>query len=407
MSDVLVVPPEPVSGGPDAAASNDEVAEMLGLFDLGRIDSLLRGFSEATGIASALILLDGRVVLSANWRRICTDFHRPHPEAGRRCLASDTMLASSLTSEGVARYTCLNGLTDAAAAVSIGGRHVANAFVGQFFERAPDLARFRRQAARYGFDEDDYLEAVAEVPVLPVEKIRPVLQFLTSTTEILGNMGLEVLKKDKAERRLRRTLDRLSKSVDAAVGALALTVEMRDPYTAGHQQRVADLAVAIGEKLRITKRERTSLRLAALIHDIGKISVPAEVLSKPGALTESEWGLIREHPEAGYSILHDMRFPGPVATIVRQHHERLDGSGYPAALSGEQIRRESRVLAVADVVEAMSSHRPYRAALGIDAALDEVTSRSGVLYDREAVEACVSLSHEDHFAFPGQGRAQA
>ncbi len=202
-----------------------------------------------------------------------------------------------------------------------------------------------------------------------------------------------------AEERVRRTVERLRLSIDAAVKTLTRTIEVRDPYTAGHQERVTELSLAIGERLSLRKRQLTSLRIASLIHDLGKIAVPAEILSKPGALTEMEWNLIRQHPETGFEILREMRFPGPVARIMRDHHERLDGSGYPRGLSGDEIRIESRILAIADVVEAMSSHRPYRPALGIDAALEEISAQHAVKYDEQAVDACVALFREEGFAF--------
>jgi PAS domain S-box-containing protein/putative nucleotidyltransferase with HDIG domain len=205
-----------------------------------------------------------------------------------------------------------------------------------------------------------------------------------------------------AEERARRTVERLRRSTDAAVKTLARTIELRDPYTAGHQERVTELAVVIGRRLGLPRRALTALRIAALIHDLGKIAVPAEILSKPGSLSDMERQLIHRHPETGFQILREMRFPGPVATIVRQHHERCDGTGYPAGLRGGQIRMESRIIAVADVVEAMASHRPYRAALGIDAALAEIESGKGALYDSTVVETCLAIFREEGFSFSEQ-----
>jgi len=212
-------------------------------------------------------------------------------------------------------------------------------------------------------------------------------------------MVTDIHDRKRAEQRAARTLEQLRDSVDAAVRTLARTIEMRDPYTAGHQERVTELTLAIAERLGVPSRTLTSLRIAALIHDLGKIAVPAELLAKPGSLSPMEWELIRQHPATAFDILHDMKFPGPVAAIVRQHHERLDGSGYPYGLRGDEIRRESRILAVADVVEAMASHRPYRPALGVDFALEEIQSRRDVLYDAEAVDACVHLFRDGEFAF--------
>jgi diguanylate cyclase (GGDEF)-like protein/PAS domain S-box-containing protein len=177
----------------------------------------------------------------------------------------------------------------------------------------------------------------------------------------------------------------------AVVSALSASVEMRDPYTAGHQERVAQLAIAIAAELQITPREIDEIGLAARIHDIGKLSVPAELLTRPGRLSETEMAVVRMHSQAGFDMLMKVHFPGHVADMVLQHHERSDGSGYPYGLRGDQIPIGSRILAVADVVESMASGRPYRAALGLDVALDEIRDGSGNRYDRDVVAACVSL----------------
>ena len=177
----------------------------------------------------------------------------------------------------------------------------------------------------------------------------------------------DVTSEHTAEQELKRHAERLQRTLEGAVLAVSHIAEARDPYTAGHQRRVAELATAIAGRMGLTADETEGLRLAALIHDIGKIAVPAEILSKPGRLTETEFTLIKGHSEAGYAIISDIEFEQPVADIVLQHHERLDGSGYPQGLSGDAIGMEARVLAVADVYEAMVSHRPYRAALDVRA----------------------------------------
>ena len=174
---------------------------------------------------------------------------------------------------------------------------------------------------------------------------------------------------------------------------------MRDPYTAGHQRRVAELAVAIAGDLGLPKEQIHGIHLAAGIHDLGKIRVPAEILSKPGKLTDIEYHLIKAHAQAGYDIVKDIEFPWPIAAMVWQHHERLDGSGYPQGLKGDQILLGSRIMAVADVLEAMASHRPYRAALGPDVALKEIERGRGAAYDPTVVDACVKLFREGRFAF--------
>lgn len=192
---------------------------------------------------------------------------------------------------------------------------------------------------------------------------------------------------------------KLRASLLDSVSAIAATVEMRDPYTAGHQRRVAHLATAIARELGLPEQQIEGLHLACVVHDVGKIKIPAEILSKPGKLTEIEFFLILEHSRSGFEILKSIDFPWPIAEIVLQHHERLDGSGYPQGLKGEQILLEARILAVADVVEAMISHRPYRAGLGVDAALAEITQKRGSVFCDKVVDVCVRLFREQGFNF--------
>jgi PAS domain S-box-containing protein/putative nucleotidyltransferase with HDIG domain len=174
------------------------------------------------------------------------------------------------------------------------------------------------------------------------------------------------------EEELRKSLERLRKAMDGTVQAMAFTIETRDPYTAGHQRRVTKLACALGEKMNLSEDELEGVRMAGDLHDIGKIYVPAEILSKPTKLSEAEYDIIKTHPRVGYDILRTIEFPWPIADIVLQHHERMDGSGYPEGLKGKNILLEARILAVADVIEAMASHRPYRPALSVEAAVDEI-----------------------------------
>jgi HD-GYP domain-containing protein (c-di-GMP phosphodiesterase class II) len=175
---------------------------------------------------------------------------------------------------------------------------------------------------------------------------------------------------------------------------------MRDPYTAGHERRVGKIAAAIGAELGFNDRRIEGLRVSGYLHDIGKITIPAEILSKPGKLLPVEFQLIQTHPQASYDVLKDVKFPWPVAEVALQHHERMDGSGYPQGLKGEAILLEARVMAVADVVEAMSAHRPYRAGLGIDKALAEIERGRGSAYDTEVVDACLRLFRERHYQLP-------
>ncbi len=176
--------------------------------------------------------------------------------------------------------------------------------------------------------------------------------------------------------------------LDGTVRAISKIIESRDPYTSGHQERVAKIACSIAQEMSLSKDQTEAIRIAATLHDIGKISVPSEILSKPGRLSDMEMGIIKTHSQAAYDILNTIIFPYPIAEIIWQHHERLDGSGYPRGLIGNSILLEARIIGIADVIEAMSSHRPYRPALTIEAALEEVVKYRGILYDAAAVEAC-------------------
>jgi len=187
------------------------------------------------------------------------------------------------------------------------------------------------------------------------------------------------------------SMDRMRKALGGTVQAIVAVVESKDPYTAGHQRRVADISCAIAAEMGLSADRIEGIRMAGIIHDIGKISVPTEILSMPRKLTDVEFSLMQTHAQSGYAILKDIEFPWPIARIVLEHHERMDGSGYPNGLVGDQILLESRILAVADVVEAMATHRPYRPALGLGKALEEITQNKGVLYDPEVVEACLRL----------------
>jgi len=190
---------------------------------------------------------------------------------------------------------------------------------------------------------------------------------------------------------------RIQETLRATVHSFALIVETKDPYTSGHQDRVSRLGQAIAKEMDLTTDQQDFVRTASIIHDIGKVSIPSEILSKPTKLSELEFNLIKIHSQSGYDILKDIDFPWPLANAVLQHHERMDGTGYPQHLQGEAILLEARIIAVADVVEAMASHRPYRAALGIDFALEEISRNKGILYDANVVEACLRLFKEKNF----------
>lgn len=202
---------------------------------------------------------------------------------------------------------------------------------------------------------------------------------------------VDITDRKNVEKELQQSFGKMEQTIDNTLQAMAKILETRDPYTAGHQQRVAKLAVAIAEEMGLSADQIRGLQVAALIHDIGKIYVPAEILTRPTVLTESEFALIKSHPRIGYDILKTIDFPWPVAEMVFQHHERWDGSGYPQGLKGDESMLEARILAVADVVEAMSSHRPYRPAKGLEATLEEISNNKGVLYDPDIVDVCLSV----------------
>ena len=201
--------------------------------------------------------------------------------------------------------------------------------------------------------------------------------------------------RNRADKELKKNIKKLQNAQEQTVVALASTAEIRDPYTSGHQKNVTKIACSIAEHMGLSADLIKGLRIAGLLHDIGKISVPAEILSKPGKITKDERNIMKNHCRVGYDILKGIEFQWPVAKIVLQHHERMDGSGYPLGIQGEEILLEARILAVADVIEAMSSHRPYRAALGLDEALAEIRKNRGVLFDPVVVDACLELAAND------------
>lgn len=237
----------------------------------------------------------------------------------------------------------------------------------------------------------------------PIDKTRVLISVANALNRLelqIANLAyresLEEMVQDRTEA-LEQTLGKMKHMVDGIVHAIAHIVETRDPYTAGHQRRVADLARAVAGKLGLSDRQIQGVHIAGLIHDVGKITVPSEILSKPTRLSNIEFSLIKTHSEVGYNILKSIEFPWPIAQSVYQHHERIDGSGYPQHLKKEDILIEARILAVCDVVEAMASHRPYRAGLGIDTALAEIRKNAGIFYDHEVAKACEELFTQDHY----------
>ena len=207
----------------------------------------------------------------------------------------------------------------------------------------------------------------------------------------------DITERKQAEKEKQQSFEKERKALEATVRAISEIVERRDPYTSGHQRRVGELARAIAAEMKLSADQIEGIGTASLIHDIGKISIPAEILTRPSNLSDIEFGLIKEHSRSGYEILKDIEFPWPIARMVLEHHEKMDGSGYPNGLSREQLLIESRIITVADVVEAMASHRPYRPGLGLEAALAEIVKQRGIHYDPEVVDACMRLFREKGF----------
>lgn len=229
------------------------------------------------------------------------------------------------------------------------------------------------------------------------------LEMVACQIDVEKEPGIIVMTQDSTESirttsELVKTQQKLQEAFVNALNLISSLVERRDPFTYGHQRRVTSLAVKIAESMELKKSDIDTVKYASLVHDLGKVVVPTEILSKPGKLDETEMALIREHAKQGYEMISELKIDLPIAEAVYQHHERLDGSGYPRGLKGEEISIHARIIGVADVVEAMSSHRPYRAALGVRAALDEIESGSGRIYDREVVRHCKKII-EEGFAF--------
>ena len=237
---------------------------------------------------------------------------------------------------------------------------------------------------------EEYKKGLLVAPKEPIEEEE--IYLAEYNKRLIKKFEKKVLDLEKSEKRLRKTME----DTIYTIGKIA---ETRDPYTAGHQKNVSQIATFIAQEIKLPQDKIEGIRIASLVHDIGKISLPAGILNKPTKLSETEYSLIKDHSQVGYDILKSIDFPWPIAQIVLQHHERLDGSGYPNKLKGDKILLEAKIIGVADVVEAMSSHRPYRPALGIDKALEEISQNKGILYDPEVVDVCLKLFKRKEFKF--------
>ena len=290
-------------------------------------------------------------------------------------------------------------------AVRLSGTSATGGLIGRniFSFIAPEDLEKARSGARNLYQERGKPQEIGLVfdgkPAIKFEVDGAILRNPDGAPYSVVYLCRDITQRMQAEEDLRRGLLKLRTTLKAAIDSLASAIEMRDPYTAGHQERTTRLARAIAVEMGLDGERIEGIEIAGIIHDIGKLYVPAEILSKPTKLTELEYALIKMHAQAGYTILSKIDFPWPIAQIVHQHHEFINGSGYPQGLSGKDILLEARILCVADVVEAMSSHRPYRPALGVPLALDEITQKRGILYDREVVDACLRLFREKGFKF--------
>lgn len=247
--------------------------------------------------------------------------------------------------------------------------------------------------------EDERILTTRTGKSIPIERtIDPIVDNLGETVgQVITFRDISLRKKSEAD--IKDNRNKLRRALEGIIEVVSRTVETRDPYTAGHQRRVKRLAVAISREMNFTPEQMEGIGMAGEIHDIGKICVPVEILTKPGQLTDLEYAILRTHAQVGYDILKDVDFPWPIAQIILQHHERMDGSGYPSGLAGNDILPEAQILIVADTVEAMSSHRPSRPAQGIEKALLEIEGNRGKLYDTEVVDSCLRLFRTRAFSF--------
>jgi len=273
-----------------------------------------------------------------------------------------------------------------------------NIFVNNnfFFISANVLGMMSCYAIEFYARRDFFMKHQLEIERENINKINQELeQRVAKRTEdyriVNEALEKEIAQHKWAQTELQRTLEILKKSAGVTIQVMVSALEARDPYTAGHQLRSAELACAIAKEMGLPDEKIEGIRMAGCIHDIGKLAVPAELLTKPTKLSNLEFSLIKEHPTSGYEMLKNVESPWPLAQVVYQHHERMDGSGYPRQLRGEEIILEARIMAVSDVVEAMASHRPYRPSLGLESALREIEKNKNILYDGAVVDACLKL----------------
>jgi putative nucleotidyltransferase with HDIG domain len=400
-----------IQGHPGYIEMSQEEIDALTLSDLLDIDHLQRiqdAFAKATGIASLISDAEtGRPITKySNFCRVCS-LIRQTKEGSKRCMKSGHMLGKQARKLMRPTYHACHsiGFVDASAPIIVAGKHVANWFIGQVNAFGVDQDRVREYSRLIGADENEMLQAFEEMHPMSLERFELILELLWLLAREMSMLGFnnlrlagDIARQKQARRELAKSYLKLHENLVETVQALALAGEKRDPYTAGHQRRVAGLAKAIAREMDLPDEQVEGLYMAALIHDIGKIKVPAELLTNPGRLTDTEFSLIKCHAEVGFEILKKIKFPYPVAQIVYQHHEKMDGSGYPRKLVGEEILMEARILAVADVTEAITNHRPYRPALLLDKAVEFLKAGRGREFDARAVDACIRLFKEKGYS---------
>ena len=382
--------------------------EFRNIINSDLLQSMIDDFYFLDSVPMAIDDLEGNIIVSAGWQDICTKFHRVNKESARNCAETEAHFIKNIKEGEFVSYKCKNNLRDMITPIIIGGKHMGNLFLGQFFyeDEIPEEEIFIEQAEKFGFDIDKYLEALYRVPRFNRQKIKKTMSFYLKLVQMFSNLSYSNIKLAKllhdyrdSKDELKISYDKLNKTLDGTISCLSSIVETRDPYTAGHQKRVEELVRAISDELGFDNNKIRMLSIASLVHDIGKIGIPASILSKPAKLTEIETKMVRIHPEVGHNILKEIDFGYPVAKIILQHHEKLDGSGYPKGLTSGQILFDAKIIAVADTVEAMISHRPYRPAKSIEEALKEIEALKDTHYDPEIVDVCIKLFKEKNFKF--------
>ncbi len=403
------------------------------LLDVYLLDKLLHDFYKITKVPISIADVNGEVVVCAGWRSTCSNIQCNYQEFHNLCLKEYWKNnASCLYCER--EVSCLCGLKMYRIPVYIIDNVIANIFLCEFMAEEPDNGKALPDTPN---------------PVLPVSEmssgseisnyLNTIIAFMEHNVILLSDFMSRQFKNEETENRLLDNYTELKISYEQLIAvnndlkfnlwelqqrsnqdnntkknkltadekkhlmdtvtALGLLVEKRDLYTARHQKKVAYLACRIAAKLKLGKERFEGLYIAAMLHDIGKIGIPSEILAKPDKLSDAEFELIKTHVQIAYDILKGIRFPWPVADIVLQHHEKIDGSGYPAGLAGNDILLEAKIISVADVVEAITAHRPYKPALGISAALEEIKKYSGIYYEPEIVDACIQVCTEINWNF--------